>query len=81
MKTSINLTLPPQIALDQQRLTVQILQKIKSATVESMKFVVRKRSIDARKVPVKVHLQLDVYLDEPVPEVADYRSRLSPVGD
>ena len=81
MKTSLNLTLPPQIAYDPHQLAGNILQKLNLSQGTELAYQVRKRSIDARKTPVRVHLEIDIYLDEPIPERPDYGSRLRYVAE
>jgi uncharacterized FAD-dependent dehydrogenase len=76
MKTSINLTLPPQVALDKEKFNQYVIDKFQKSANEVIHFIVRKRSIDARKAPVRVHLQIEIYTDKPVARNYNYKDRL-----
>ncbi len=80
MKTSISLSLPPQIALDPKKLDGYLVKKFQTRAHEVAHYKVCKRSIDARKAPVQVQLQIDIYTDEPDAINFNYRDQLQTVG-
>ncbi|TDI65041.1 MAG: FAD-binding protein [Bacteroidetes bacterium] len=80
MNTRINLSLPPQVAFDPEKLNGYLVRKFQTPANEVVHYIVRKRSIDARKAPVQVHLQLDIYADEPVVPSFNYKDRLQIVA-
>jgi len=80
MKTTINLSLPPQVALDIEKLDQYLAKKFQTSSKDAINYLVRKRSIDARKAPVQVHLQLDIYTEEPAAQDFDYKDHLQFVG-
>jgi hypothetical protein len=63
MKTEIKLSLPPEIALDQEKLYQYIRQFLHLNSSDELNVVLQKRSIDARR-SVKVHLTAMVYVNE-----------------
>ena len=78
MKT-LNLSLSPQVAYDPGQLSEIIRYKLKLNPGADPVYQIRKRSVDARKTPIRVHLVIEAYLDEPIPEKPDYRSQLQQV--
>lgn len=80
MKTSLQLVLPAEIALDPDRLTNHIHRQLNIGSAESVCYQVRKRSIDARKAPIRVLLSIDVYINQSIPDRPDYKSRLGDVA-
>lgn len=64
---TVQLAVLPHQANDNQFLRQQIAQQLNLNKNFKLKIV--KRSIDARRKPVKVNLKIDVYIDEPVPEL------------
>lgn len=81
MKTSLNLSLPSQVALDPKKLREHILKRVSTDDRDSLNFIVRKRSIDARKAPVVVRLLIDVYSNESVPDRINFRDNLCHAGN
>ena len=81
MKTSLKLTLDPKDAYDADQLTQLVQRKLKLPVGHIPEVQPKRRSIDARRSPVKVHLEVDIYLDEPIPERKDYRNKLQFVGN
>lgn len=73
MMKQLNLTLPPEIAYDDEALKNYILTKV--AAVNQSDFSLRKvkRSIDARGKKIKIHLQAEIYLNESPPPLLDYQ--------
>lgn len=73
MMKQLNLTLPPEIAYDDEALKNYILTKV--AAVNQSDFSMRKlkRSIDARGKKIKIHLQAEIYLNESPPPLLDYQ--------
>jgi uncharacterized FAD-dependent dehydrogenase len=80
MQKRIELSLDPKDAFDSEKLQAQINTKISDWSAATGFRLIR-RSIDARKSPVKVRIVAEVFLDEPLPEFTDYRSRLKNVKD
>ena len=70
MIRSLQLALTPRQAFDAQALRLHLVETlgVDEEEISGWKFV--KRSIDARSKFVKVHVQLDVFIGEPVPEPA-----------
>ncbi|TND09322.1 MAG: FAD-dependent dehydrogenase [Bacteroidetes bacterium] len=66
----LQLNLSPQLAYDEAALREYIAQylAVDSPRIAGIKLL--KRSIDARKRPIKVVVQLEAYVDEPLPEHA-----------
>ena len=79
-KTTINLSLPPQVALDTEKLDQYLAKKFQTSSKDAINYLVRKRSIDARKAPVQVHLQLEIYTEEPSAQDFDYKDHLQSVA-
>lgn len=68
MVHQLSLTLSPQQAFDEAVLHELLARHldIDAARIEGIRLL--KRSVDARKRPIKVAVQLEVYVDEPVPQ-------------
>jgi uncharacterized FAD-dependent dehydrogenase len=81
MRSSLKLTLSPQVAFDPDLLLQLVRDKLKLPSDTVVNLHQKRRSIDARRNPVRVHLELDAYLDELVPERSDYRDRLQYVAN
>lgn len=81
MKTSLKFTLDPKDAYDADQLTQLVQRKLKLPLGQIPEVQPKRRSIDARRSPVKVHLEVDIYLDETIPERKDYRNKLQFVGN
>ena len=81
MKSSIRLSLPPDTAFDEEQLSRAVGHKLKLPTDSTPKLLIKKRSVDARKNPVRVHLEIEVYLEEPLPQRPDYRDQLKQVDN
>lgn len=64
MKKIVQISVPPAIAFDEQLLGEEISEKFN--LVESFDFQITKRSIDARRKPVKYALAIEVAQDEPL---------------
>ncbi len=80
MHKSLNLSLSPQTAYDSSLLYDTITGKLKLSSAQHLTYQVKRRSVDARKVPIKVHLAIDVFIDEPLPARPDYRDKLGDVS-
>jgi len=70
VKKSIQLSLPPEKAYDDQRLQQEILRK---AGTDVAQIRIRRRSIDARRAPVRIQIAADVYRNEQPPETISYK--------
>ncbi len=70
MKKSLSLTLPPNEAFDDDHLD-QIVQTRSGLSDAEVR--IQKRSIDARKKEVRVHIQADLYVRETPPPVISYQ--------
>ncbi|MEM9858934.1 MAG: FAD-dependent oxidoreductase [Bacteroidota bacterium] len=68
MKTKLSLVLPPEEAYNDHLFDQVVRQKIKPRT----SYRIGKRSIDARKRPVKVNVQVDVF-DHEVPDLISFK--------
>jgi len=64
MKKTLELTLPPEIAYDEQHLYQHIRELLHLQDANSIQVRLLKRSIDARSRNIKVNLQTEVYIDE-----------------
>lgn len=64
MPRRIKLTLSPQQAFDKEALQSAIKNKLQLKGTDTLFEIPVKRSIDARKKPIKVHYETDVFLDE-----------------
>jgi uncharacterized protein len=73
MHRTLQLTLPPQTAMDETEFRQHILQELRLQ--ESDQPVIRKtrQSIDARSRQVKVNVQAEVYVGEAPPDLIRYR--------
>ena len=80
MKKRIELTLNPQEAFDKEKLNHQVSKKV-ATYGDAVSFRIVRRSIDARKPPVKVHLLIELFHDSSPPKSLDYKSRLRNVED
>ncbi len=73
MIKQLNLTLPPDIAYNEEALKRYISSKISSVNQEDFTLRKLKRSIDARGQKIKIHLQAQVYINEPIPPLTEYQ--------
>lgn len=64
MKKTLELTLPPDIAYDEQHLHQYLLSHLLIKDAHHFHVRLLKRSIDARSRNIKVNLQVEVYVDE-----------------
>ncbi|MBL6444807.1 FAD-binding protein [Fulvivirga sp. 29W222] len=71
MKKTLDLKLKPEEAFDEDKFLEIIQKKIKPGTSSGFRIV--KRSIDARKASVWIRVQVDIYENEPLPELISYR--------
>lgn len=65
MVKELSLVLPPEIAFDDDRLKIDLIQQLALKTTDVIAVEKIKRSIDARGKQVKVNLKLKVYINEP----------------
>ena len=70
MKTIISIQILPEEEKDHRKITEKILIELKKnkidCTKESIKYVVEKKSIDARRKQIKLNLKLRVYINEEI---------------
>lgn len=78
---NLRLSLPPEVALDGPLLKEAVLNKLKWADSPNTHVMVRRRSIDARSNKVLVHLDIQVFQEEPIPAPIAYNKDLKPVHD
>ena len=64
MKKTLELTLSPEIAFDENELHQHIKSFLQIKEANTFQVRLQKRSIDARSRQIKVNLQADVYVDE-----------------
>ena len=62
MKKTLELTLSPEIAYDDNELHQYIQSHLQIKEANTFQVRLQKRSIDARSRQIKVNLQVDVYL-------------------
>ncbi len=78
MKKSLSVTLPPKEAFDEKHLEEFLRDRAGNPRAAVR---ITKRSVDARRKEVRVHIQADVYLrEEPPPEIS-YRREYPQVGN
>ncbi|HET6992023.1 MAG TPA: FAD-binding protein, partial [Bacteroidia bacterium] len=65
---SLNLTLTPVQAFDASELRMCLCEELSIYDQQLSGYKIHKRSIDARGRNIKVHVQLEVFVDEPMPE-------------
>jgi uncharacterized FAD-dependent dehydrogenase len=68
MVHSLNLTLTPAQAFDASELRMRLCEELNVYDEQLSGYKINKRSIDARGRNIKVHVQLDVFVNEPMPE-------------
>jgi uncharacterized protein len=68
MIKNITLSLGPEIALNSIDLVAYVRNELKVSPESSIEIFKKKQSIDARKPSIKVNIELDVYIDEPIPD-------------
>src|SRR5262245_11559500 len=77
MKTSLELVLAPEHAADETAWRAGAAEQLGLPAQAIAAVQLRKRSVDARRAPVRIRLQVDVYVDEPTPATVvpetDYR--------
>ena len=64
MKKTLELTLPPEIAFDENELHQHIKSSLQIKDDNTFHVRLLKRSIDARSRQIKVNLQAEIYVDE-----------------
>lgn len=78
MKKTLDLKLRPEEAFDEDRFNQVIQKKLKPGANAGVRVV--KRSIDARQATVWVRVQVDIYQNEPLPELISYRKEYPDVS-
>ncbi len=83
MKKTLNLSLSPEEAFEPALLKKCVQTQLTRAQATSQNLHIRllKRSIDARKRDIKVHLQLEAYLDELAPSPLETQQHYPNVKD
>jgi hypothetical protein len=65
---SLTLAVNPQTAFDPQELRIRVCEELGIYDEHLSGVKIKKRSIDARGRNIKVHVQLEAFVDEPLPE-------------
>ncbi len=65
---SLTLALSPQTAFEPQELHLALCEELEIYEEQLSGYKIKKRSIDARGRNIKVHVVIDVFVDEPMPE-------------
>lgn len=73
MKKQIKLTLPPEQGFEDSHILASVLRKLKNTTADNTSFRIVKRSIDARSKNVKINLVIDVYINEQLGSLIEYK--------
>ena len=73
MHQSLQLTLPPDTALDEVAFQQYVIRQLYISDSESLTIRKIKQSIDARSRQVKVNVSVDVYADEAPPSLISYQ--------
>lgn len=81
MRKTINIKVKPEVAFDPIKLEAFISKHLGFSRDSQFNYRIARRSIDARKAPVMVPMNIDVYLDELPPEIPDYKQKLQQVAD
>ncbi len=68
MIETLELSLEPEIALDSEKLYSYVKFQYFNNRHDSIEIRKTKQSIDARKGQVKINLQLEIYIDTPIPQ-------------
>ena len=66
MPRTIEISVSPDVAFDEQKLARAVCRKLRLSEEELSGFNVLRRSIDARKKPVAFFLRLQIFISEPV---------------
>lgn len=69
MKKILSLTLPPEIALDEETLKMHLHKGFRSVPIEEFSVLKLKESIDARKAEIKVNIEIEIAIGEPNTEI------------
>lgn len=70
MKKSLSITLPPEKGFDDEHLSDLLRER---SHLQDAEVRIRKRSVDARKASVRVHIQADLFSREVPPPLITYR--------
>lgn len=80
MHQSLQLTLPPEVALDEIVFRQYIIEKLRVANAEELTIRKFKQSIDARSRQIKVNVSVNIYADETPPPLIAYQKNYSDVS-
>jgi uncharacterized FAD-dependent dehydrogenase len=80
MHQSLQLTLPPETALDEAAFQQYVIRQLHLINSESLTIRKIKQSIDARSRQVKVNVLVDVYADEIPPPIISYQKKYPDVS-
>lgn len=80
MKKTLELTLPPEIAYDENKLHQHLQSHLQIKDVNTFHVRLLKRSIDARSRTIKVNIQADVYIDEIPTPILQYQHEYKDVS-
>ncbi len=78
MKKTVQLTLPPDKGYDENQLLEEVRRKAKMPDAEVR---ILRRSIDARRAPVRINVAAEVFRNEPPPELISYHTDFDDVSN
>jgi len=80
MHQHLQLTLPPETALDEADFQQYVIRQLHLNNAESLTIRKVKQSIDARSRQVKVNVSVDIYADEAPPSLISYQKKYPDVS-
>ncbi|WP_428659037.1 NAD(P)/FAD-dependent oxidoreductase [Runella sp.] len=80
MHQTLQLTLPPETALDETAFQQYIVQTLRLQATDALTVRKIRQSIDARSRQIKVNVQADIYADELPPPVISYQKEYPDVS-
>ncbi|NJL12516.1 MAG: FAD-binding protein [Microscillaceae bacterium] len=75
MKKEVQLVLPPAIGLEEIALTQHLRQQWQVPEAVPLELRIKKRSIDARRASIQVHLQLEAFIEETPPPLLSFSNQ------
>ncbi|MDX2191214.1 MAG: FAD-dependent oxidoreductase [Bacteroidota bacterium] len=79
MKKEINIALPPSVAFDREALNQYVIENYSIRPSDEFKLKLLKRSIDARSRQIKVNIQAQIIVNEPLDNDINYKIPLNDV--
>lgn len=80
MHHTLNLTLPPEIALDETAFEIYVKQHLQISNANTLAIRRLRQSIDARSRHIKVNLQAEVFVDEAPTPAIEYQKAYGDVS-